>query len=70
MCGDTNNGFVAIWNYGNLGDGIHTAVVYDNGVEFARSTFEVTTLGESFVQGASGECTIPNFPKSGESATL
>ncbi len=48
VCGDTNNGFVALWNWANLGDGLHTAVVYDNGVEFARSTFEVTTLGEEF----------------------
>ena len=69
-CGDTDNGFVAIWNYGNLGDGTHTAVVYDNGREFARSTFTVTTLGEAFVRGASGECTISNFPESGETTTF
>ena len=70
VCGDANNGFVAIWNYGNLGDGTHTAVVYDNGREFARSTFTVTTLGEAFVRGASGECTISNFPESGETTTF
>ena len=68
VCGDTNNGFVAIWNWANLGDGTYTAVVDDNGVEFGRSTFTVTTLGEAFVTGASGECRIPDFPAPGESA--
>ena len=68
VCGDTNNGFVAIWNWANLGDGTYTAIVYENGVKFAQSTFTVTTLGEAFVRGASGECTIPDFPAPGESA--
>ncbi len=65
-----NVGFVAIWNWANLGDGTYTAVVYDNNVEFARSTFEVATLGEAFVSGASGECRVQNFPSSGETTTL
>ena len=68
VCGDTDNGFVSIWNWANLGDGTFTAIVYDNGVEFGRSTFRVTTLGEEFVRGARGECTIDDFPASGESA--
>ena len=67
-CDHAEVGFVAIWNWANLGDGPHTAVVYDDGVEFARSTFTVTTLGEAFVEGASGECTIADFPSPGESA--
>ena len=68
VCGDTDNGFVSIWNWANLGDGTYTAIVYENGVKFAQSTFTVTTLGEEFVRGASGECTIPDFPAPGESA--
>ena len=68
VCGDTNNGFVAIWNWARLSDGEHTAVVYDNGVEFDRATFEVATLGEEFVRGAQGECAIENFPAPGEAA--
>lgn len=70
VCGDANNGFVAIWNWANLGEGTHTAVVYDNGVEFGRSTFEVVTFGEEFVRGASGECTVQNFPSTGETTLL
>ena len=69
-CRDVNVGFVALWNWAELGEGSHTAVVYDNGQEFARSTFTVATLGEAFVVGASGECTIPNFPSTGETATF
>ena len=51
VCGDANNGFVAIWNWGNLGDGIHTARVYDNGVAFAETTFQVGTMGVPFWDG-------------------
>ena len=36
---DGNNGFFSYTNWGNLGDGEHTAVAYDNGVKFAESTF-------------------------------
>ena len=63
-----NVGFVAVWNWGELGDGTYTAVAYDNGVEFGRSLFTVTTLGEAFITGIQGECTIADFPAPGERA--
>ena len=68
VCGDTNNGFVAIWNWAKLDDGRHTAVVYDNGVEFDRATFTVVTTGVEFLQGVtgSGTATLSN----GQRATL
>ena len=69
VCGDDgNNGFFSYWNWGNLGDGEHTVVAYDNGKEFARSTFRVVTTGEEFLRGASGTCEIPDFPAPGETA--
>ena len=40
------------------------------GVAFARSTFEVGTLGEEFVVDAAGECTVSDFPAPGETTTL
>ena len=46
-CASADVGFVAIWNWGELGDD-HTAVAYDNDVEFARNTFTVTTFGTIF----------------------
>ena len=70
ICGDTNNGFLAIFNWALLSDGEHTAVAYDNGEEFARSTFEVGTLGEEFVRGASADVRVEDFPSPGESALL
>ena len=61
-CDDANTGFITIMNWGNLTDGIHTAVVYDNGVEFDRSTFSVVTTGVDFLRGVtgSGEATLSN----------
>ena len=67
---DGRNGFVAIWNWGLMADGEYTAVVYDDGAEFDRATFTVVTFGESFVRDATGECTIENFPATGETATF
>lgn len=61
-------GFVSIMNWGNLGDGRHTAVVYDDGVEFDRSTFDVVTTGEPFLRGAAGQCIVPDFPAPNENA--
>lgn len=61
-CPDSDVGFVAIWNWGNLGDGEHTAVVYDDGVKFGEATFTVVTLGEEFVRGKSGHGTIQLSP--------
>ena len=70
ICGDTNNGFLAIFNWALLDAGEHTAVAYDNGVEFDRSTFEVGTLGEEFVKGARAEVRVEDFPSPGERARL
>ena len=70
VCGDTNNGFVAIWNWGNLSDGTYTAVVSDDDGEFDRSTFEVVTFGTDFLRDASAECRVPDFPMAGETTTF
>ena len=67
-CDSADVGFVAIWNWANLRDGTHTAVAYDNDVEFARSTFKVTTLGEEFVRGKSPRTRVPDFPVPGKTA--
>ena len=66
--GATDNGFITQFNWAFLDDGSHTVAAYDNGVEFARSTFTVATFGEEFVVGAQGECTIADFPSTGETA--
>ena len=66
FCPRAHVGFVSIMNWAELGDGTHTAVAYDDGVEFARSTFTVATTGEPFVRGAEGECRVEDFPAPGE----
>lgn len=50
-CPHADVGFVAIWNWNELSDGRHTAVVYDDGVAFDRATFEVVTPGVAFLRG-------------------
>ena len=67
-CPRAEVGFVSIMNWGNLGDGQHTAVVYDDGREFARNTFRVVTTGEAFLPDAEGQCVVPDFPAPGENA--
>ena len=61
-CPGANVGFVSIWNWAKLDAGEHTAVVYDAGVEFARSTFRVESLGREFLRGVTGESVVRNFP--------
>ena len=70
LCGedDGNNGFYTFFNWAILGDGKHTAVAYDDGVEFARSTFRVTTTGEEFLRGATATVSVADFPAPGETA--
>ncbi len=69
-CNHDRAGFVAIWNWANLGDGEHEAVAYDNGEEFSRSTFTVGSTGEEFLQGAMRQTLLENFPVPGETTIL
>ena len=71
-CASADVGFVAIWNWARLGDGTHTAVAYDDSVEFARSTFQVATLveGKDFVTGVSGRFRARDFPDPGVNVLL
>ena len=65
-CNHDRVGFLTIWNWGDLGDGTHTAVVYDDGVPFDRSAFTVVTTGEAFLSNHSGECIAEDFPLPGD----
>lgn len=70
VCGDTDNGFSFLINWNLLGDGTHTVRLYDNGVQFAESSFEVVTLGATFVRNASRSRHVLDFPTAGEGTTL
>ena len=65
-CGDTDNGFLAIFNWALLLDGEHVAVAYDDGVEFDRAAFTVATVGEEFLTDARVRVRVPDFPSPGE----
>ena len=70
VCGDTNNGFGYTVNWNRIGNGNHTLRAFADGAQFASATFNVTTLGVEYLQGASGEYPLPNFPQAGDSVTV
>ena len=70
ICGDTNNGFLFLINWGIFDDGEHTAVVSDDDGEFARSTFTVTTTGVPYLEDADACVTVNDFPSTGETTML
>ena len=49
VCGDTDNGFSLLWNWNNLGDGVHTVRALIDGVPFAQSYVTVTTFGDEML---------------------
>ncbi len=70
VCGDSNNGFVLLVNWNNLGPGEHEIRALADGAEFARTTVRVTTLGVEFLRGVSGTFPLADFPHPGETTTL
>ena len=68
--GRADVGFGLLFNWNLLGDGAHTVRVLADGVEFARAMFTVTTLGDEFVRGASGQTVVADFPSPGEEVRL
>ncbi len=69
-CGDTNNGFGLLFNWNLLGDGNHSVVALVDGIELARATVAVTTLGQEFLRDVEGTCALADFPTPGETVTL
>jgi hypothetical protein len=70
ICGDADNGFGALFNWNLLGDGTHTVRTFADGVQFGSATFDVATLGTSFLSGASGQYALPDFPGPGQFVLL
>ena len=66
--GRADVGFGLLFNWNLLGDGEHTVRALADGVEFARATFTVTTLGDEFVRGASGATPPRRLPHRGRRA--
>ena len=70
VCNDSNNGFGLLFNWNLLGDGQHTVSARADKEEFGRATFTVTTLGEPFLEDASREFVVEDFPAEGQDITL
>lgn len=71
-CGnDGFNGYISQINFNLFGPGVHTAVARQNGVQFAQSTFTVTTFGTNFLTGASDNFySLVDFPQPGKTTTV
>ena len=74
ICGTVENGFITQVNWNFLKDGEHTAIAYEAGKEFARSTFTVVTTGVEFLrvgnQPITTQCEVRDFPSMGETSRL
>ena len=70
VCGDADNGFGLLFNWNLLADGTHTVRALADGMEFARATFSVTTLGVEFLTGARGSFPLGNFPQPGTTIVI
>ncbi|MCE2488320.1 MAG: hypothetical protein J4F42_22635 [Desulfurellaceae bacterium] len=57
-------------NWNTLGPGEHAVRALADGVEFARTTVRVTTLGGEFLEGVRRTLVVPDFPHPGETTTL
>lgn len=71
VCGDTDNGWGATFNFGLIGDGEHTISVSADGEQFGSATFTVGMPGEdSWLEGApSAYHYLSEFPDA-DSATV
>ena len=70
VCGDTNNGFVSLFNFNRLSEGRHLAWLrVDGKIHDGPLYFTVTTFGEEFLEGASGRYEIA-FPTPGDTTVL
>lgn len=66
VCGDTNNGFVILFNYNRLRDGTHVARLVVDGRQLGNPVeFKVTTFGTEFLRGADAAYALDNFPRPG-----
>ena len=54
-CGDTNNGWIAQFNFNRLSPGTHIFEAFDGATAFAEVRFEVVHFGEEFKRGVTGE---------------
>ena len=68
---DGNNGFSLLYNWNMLGDGMHMVRALADGVEFARGSVMVSTLGlGEMPTGLSGTYPLADFPSMGQETMI
>ena len=68
---DGNNGFSLLYNWNMLGDGMHMVRALADGVEFARGSVMVSTLGlGEMPTGLSGAYPLADFPTMGQETMI
>ena len=70
VCGDTRNGFSTTMNWNLIGPGAKTVRLMQNGEALASQDFSVVAFETEFISGASGMCSVDDFPGTGESVTV
>ncbi|MCV6615590.1 MAG: hypothetical protein OIF35_11470 [Cellvibrionaceae bacterium] len=72
VCGDENNGFGMVFNWGLLSPGEHNLKLWRDGPTepIAEVNFTVGGLGEAFIRGLTGTYTLEAFPTPGESTLI
>ena len=70
ICGDDDNGFAFGWNWALLAAGPHEMKFYKDSVLCHTRTVTVVTLGDEFLTGAAGMCTLEGFPSPNDTVEL
>jgi len=69
-CGDADNGYGMVFNWGLLGNGSHLMKTFIDGQEVSIVTFEVAGLDDAFITGLSGTYELADFPAPGKTVTV
>ena len=70
VCGKVDNGFGYLLRWNNYTPGAHTLVVYADGLEFERRTFNVVDIGPDMIYGVDQPIRVENFPWNGRTTVL
>ncbi len=70
VCGDAANGYGMVLPWGLLGNGPHRMQTFIDEAQVGNAEFEVSGLGEEFVEGLQGEYVLAGFPAAGERVRL
>lgn len=70
VCGDSNNGYGAVYAWGLLGPGQHTMRTYIDGTLTDTVEFEVAGLDNAFATGLDATYELDDFPAPGQSVTI